>query len=65
MMMGRGVGSGAALAALSGWANLDSPGTARAYFQASAYYKNISSWEPSYREHVDGAGDGLACASYR
>lgn len=28
-------------------------------------HENIASWEPSYREHMDGDGDGLACEPYR
>lgn len=28
-------------------------------------HENIASWEPSYRSHMDGDGDGLACEPYR
>ncbi|WP_409514932.1 excalibur calcium-binding domain-containing protein [Brevundimonas sp.] len=28
-------------------------------------HEDIASWEPSYREHMDGDGDGLACEPYR
>ena len=28
-------------------------------------HQDIASWEPSYREHMDGDGDGLACEPYR
>ena len=27
--------------------------------------ENIPSWDPSYRERMDGDGDGLACEPYR
>jgi hypothetical protein len=27
-------------------------------------HENIASWEPSYRGHMDGDGDGLACEPY-
>ena len=27
-------------------------------------HENIASWEPSYRETMDGDGDGLACEPY-
>lgn len=28
-------------------------------------HEGIASWEPSYRVHMDGDGDGLACEPYR
>lgn len=28
-------------------------------------HENIVSWEPSYRDDLDGDGDGLACEPYR
>jgi len=28
-------------------------------------HENIAAWEPSYRESMDGDGDGLACEPYR
>lgn len=28
-------------------------------------HEDIASWEPSYRIHMDGDGDGLACEPYR
>ena len=28
-------------------------------------HEDIASWEPSYRDHMDGDGDGLACEPYR
>ena len=27
-------------------------------------HEDIASWEPSYRDHMDGDGDGLACEPY-
>lgn len=27
--------------------------------------ENIPSWDPSYRAHMDGDGDGLACEPWR
>lgn len=27
-------------------------------------HQDIASWEPSYRDHMDGDGDGLACEPY-
>ena len=27
--------------------------------------ENIPRWDPSYREHMDGDGDGLACEPFR